>query len=171
MLTKNIWQSRGLYNGSLGTVRGLVYHGEASTLGPPYCILVEFDEYRGPSAATNSNCCIMPIVPETAPFDPGCGHSGSRVQFPLVLGRAMTIHKSQGLTLNKAVVGVGDSENAIGLTYVGCSRVKSWQNLAFHHSFPWSQMEKINNHPGLVKIKAELLRLSNLQGDHQHQGA
>src|SRR5579859_1555903 len=108
MLTKNIWQSRSLYNGSLGTVRGLVYYGEASTRGPPYCILVEFDEFRGPSAATNSDRCIVLIVPETAPFNPGCGHSGSRVQFPLVLGRTMTIHKSQGLTLNKAVVGVRD---------------------------------------------------------------
>ena len=26
-------------------------------------------------------------------------------------------------------------------------------------------MEKINNHPGLAKIKAELLCLSNLQGE------
>jgi hypothetical protein len=128
----------------------------------PYCILVEFDEYRGPSAVRNPDRCIVPIVAETVQFDARCGKSGSRVQFPLVLGWAITIHKSQGLTLKRAILGIGSTENQIGLTYVGCSRVKSWQSLAFHHSFPWDRMEKINNHSGLVKIRAEIARLSSL---------
>ena len=37
----------------------------------------------------------------------------------------MTIHKSQGLTLPKAWVDIGQSEKAAGITYVAISRVRS----------------------------------------------
>jgi ATP-dependent DNA helicase PIF1 len=164
MLTKNIWQSKGLYNGAFGTVRGLIYHGNTSPPSLPACVLVEFDEYEGPSAVTNSERPIVPIVPETAEFDNTSGKQGTRSQFPLVLGWAMTIHKSQGLTLDKVVLGIGSREIGFGLTYVGCSRVRSWQNLAFDYSFPWARMEKINRHPGVIKVRAEIDRLMSLRG-------
>jgi len=160
MLTKNVWQSKGLYNGALGTVRGLVFGENTAPPSQPYCVLVEFDDYQGPSAAEGRR--IVPIVPETVTFDARCGSSGSRQQFPLVLGWAITIHKSQGLTLKQVVLGIGNKESQLGLTYVGCSRVKSWQGLAFQHSFPWERMEKINNHVGLVKVREEMERLLNL---------
>jgi ATP-dependent DNA helicase PIF1 len=76
----------------------------------------------------------------------------------------MTIHKSQGLTLDKVVLGIGSREIGFGLTYVGCSRVRSWQNLAFDYSFPWARMEKINRHPGVIKVRAEIDRLMSLRG-------
>lgn len=160
MLTKNVWQSKGLYNGALGTVRGLVFNENTRPPSQPYCIIVEFDEYEGPSAV--EGCRIVPIIAETVPFDARCGKEGSRQQFPLVLGWAITIHKSQGLTLRKVVLGIGSKEVQIGLTYVGCSRVKSHQGLAFQHSFPWERMEKINRHTGLIKIREEINRLMNL---------
>src|SRR5579859_1517778 len=160
MLTKNVWQSKGLYNGALGTVWGLVFRENAAPPSQPYCIFVEFDDYQGPSAVEGRR--IVPIVTETIQFDARCGKSGSRQQFPLVLGWAITIHKSQGLTLKRVILGIGNTENQIGLTYVGCSRVKSWRGLAFQHSFPWERMEKINNHAGLVKIRAEIDRLMSL---------
>ena len=160
MLTTNIWQPKGLYNGALGTVRGLVFRENTRPANQPYCILIEFDEYHGPSAAEGHN--IVPIITETIQFDSRCGRSGSRQQFPLVLGWAITIHKSQGLTLKQVVVRIGNQEHQVGLTYVGCSRVKSWRGLAFQHSFSWERMEKINNHSGLVKIRAELDRLLSL---------
>ena len=121
---------------------------------------MEFDDYLGPSAAEGHR--IVPIVPETVPIDARCGTSGSHQQFPLVLGWAITILKSQGLTLKQVVLGIGNRENQLGLTYVGCSRVKSWQGLAFQHSFPWERMEKINSHVGLVKVREEMERLMNL---------
>ena len=37
----------------------------------------------------------------------------------------MTIHKSQGLTLTKAWIDIGPTEQAAGITYVALSRVKS----------------------------------------------
>ena len=82
----------------------------------PPCILVEFD-YHGPSAVPGHN--LVPIVPETAQFDPRSGKSGTQ-QVPFVLGWAITIHKSQGLTLKKVVLGIGNRETC-GIMYVGCS--------------------------------------------------
>ena len=67
MLTRNVWQSRGLYNGSLGTVCGLLYREHVRQPAQPYCVLVEFDDYRGPSAADEP--CIVPIVPDVVAFD------------------------------------------------------------------------------------------------------
>lgn len=161
MLTKNVWQLKGLYNGSLGTVKGLMFRDGVSPPHQPYCILIEFDEYRGPAVVEDSPK-VVPIITETVQFDGQSGKSGSRQQFPLVLGWAITIHKSQGLTLKTVVLGLGGNEYQTGLTYVGCSRVKSWQGLAFHRSFPWERMEKINQHAGLTKIREEIERLKSL---------
>ena len=96
-----------------------------NVVSQPYCILVEFDDYQGPSVVEGQ--MIVPIVAETVQFDPRSGKSGSRQQFPLILGWAITVHKSQGLTLKRVILGIGNNECQIGLTYVGCSHVKSWQ--------------------------------------------
>jgi ATP-dependent exoDNAse (exonuclease V) alpha subunit len=159
MLTKDIWQCEGLYSGALGTVRGLVFNENTHPPAQPYFILVEFDEYQGPSVVEGRR--IVPIIAEPVPFDARCGKQDNRRQFPLVLGWAITIHKSQGLTLRKVVLGIGDKEGEIGLTYVGCSRVKSHRGLAFKHSFSWERMQKVNRHAGLIKIREEIDRLMN----------
>ena len=93
MLTKNIWQTKGLYNGALGTIRGIVYADGALPPSLPRFVLVEFDDYRGPRIDPAHN--IVPIVPQTIQFDARTGKpEASREQLPLVLGWAMTIHKS-----------------------------------------------------------------------------
>ena len=54
---------------------------------------------------------------------------GSFTQFPVRLGYAITGHKSQGMTLESAVVDFSGTFNEEGLTYVILSRVKSFDNL------------------------------------------
>ncbi|MBR5904470.1 MAG: AAA family ATPase [Alphaproteobacteria bacterium] len=49
---------------------------------------------------------------------------GAYKQFPLVLGYAMTIHKSQGKTLNKVVIDISRGAFAHGQTYVALSRTR-----------------------------------------------
>lgn len=54
---------------------------------------------------------------------------GSFIQFPLTLGWAVTIHKSQGMTLEKVIVDIDGSAFADGQTYVALSRVTSIDGL------------------------------------------
>ena len=49
---------------------------------------------------------------------------GSYKQYPLMLGYAMTIHKSQGKTLSKVVIDISRGAFAHGQTYVALSRTK-----------------------------------------------
>ena len=57
----------------------------------------------------------------------------------------MTIHKSQGLTLDRAVVDLGRTENSLGrITYVALSRLKTIDGL-FLKSPTWPRLEQINN--------------------------
>jgi len=54
---------------------------------------------------------------------------GKFIQFPLALGWAITIHKSQGMTLEKAIIDIDGNAFAEGQTYVALSRVKSIEGL------------------------------------------
>ena len=65
--------------------------------------------------------CI-PIYPVTSQTEIGFHE---KQQLPLRLAWALTIHKSQGLTLPKAWIDIGKSERTAGVSYVAISRVKS----------------------------------------------
>jgi ATP-dependent exoDNAse (exonuclease V) alpha subunit len=54
---------------------------------------------------------------------------GAYTQFPVKVGYALTIHKSQGMTLEGAILDFGSGTFGSGLAYVAFSRVKSLKNL------------------------------------------
>ena len=87
---------------------------------------MEFENYRGPVFNENQPLCI-PICPITVTSQTEIGFH-ERQQLPLRLAWALTIHKSQGLTLPKAIkawIDIGKSERIVGVSYVAISRVKS----------------------------------------------
>ena len=84
---------------------------------------MEFEDYRGPVFYENQPLCI-PICPITVTSQTEIGFH-ERQQLPLRLAWALTIHKSQGLTLPKAWIDIGKSERTAGVSYVAISRVKS----------------------------------------------
>ena len=69
-----------------------------------------------------SNCVpIYPISVTSETLD----DMHERQRLPLKLARAMTIHKSQEVTLPKAWIDIGKTEKTPGISYVAVSRVQS----------------------------------------------
>ena len=123
MLTANIWQEVGLCNGASGTIQHLQYNANHRPPHLPVAILVEFDNYSGPPFPSEHPHWVS-IPPLTFEWE-SSGRCLSRQEFPLQLRYAITIHKSQGQTLDKAVIDIGKHELASGCTFVALSRFRS----------------------------------------------
>ena len=129
MLTANLWTENGLVNGSLGTIRDIVWGKSITSPSKdlPLAIMVEFDSYKGPFFEDTGT---VPVFLATTQFGHD-HHDCERTQFPLVVACAITIHKSQGMTLEKAVLNIEKKDFRPGLSYVGTSRVTSKGGLMF----------------------------------------
>lgn len=104
-----------------------VLNSNVSNLGPM--------DPRWQAFNTTNTDPVVPITPFTATWESG-NISCSRQQLPLALAYAMTIHKSQGLTLDRAVIALGEKDFAMGLSFVAISRVRTLKGIAFRQSFP-----------------------------------
>ena len=127
MLTANIWQEVGLCNGATGIIQHFLYQTNHKPPELPIAVIVAFDNYSGPPFLTD-HPNYVPISPLTFEWDSN-GRRFSRQQLPLQLCYAITIHKSQGQTLDKAVIDIGKAELAAGCTFVAMSRLKN-----LHHA-------------------------------------
>ena len=132
MMTVNIDTTDGLVNGVMGKVMAF----KKNEKGRIHMILVKFDDQKvGKAAKTTSkyrqdypNC--VPVERHKGQYQKH-GNKGAqitRMQFPLTLSWAVTIHKCQGLTLQNIVVDMKGKFNR-GQAYVALSRVKSLQGL------------------------------------------
>ncbi|XP_065826022.1 uncharacterized protein [Oscarella lobularis] len=124
MLTSNLWTEMGLVNGSMGYVVAILYQPGAKPPALPTAVVVQMDKYNGPTWGGERCVPICPIE-RTWPSSTGNRKSScKRRQLPIQLAWAVTVHKSQGLTLDRAVIDIGKREFAPGITYVGFSRVR-----------------------------------------------
>ena len=154
MLTSNLWVEMGLVNGAMGTVVTICYQQD----GPPHlpvAVMIHFDTYSGPTFQDNT----VSIVPQHRNWLQG-GLACSRLQLPLKLAWALTIHKAQGLPLDKAVVHIGKKEFCIGLTFVACSRVRRLSDLLF---LDYKPVGNLGNTQRMQKRQLEDVRLCLLE--------
>ena len=124
MLTWNHFLGLGLYHGSIGNVVGY------ETDGTP---VVRFDDHevvettrsgvQGVHAAgANWLEVLCPAIEYEARILSRPESVASRLQVPFVLGWAITVHRSQSLTLSEAVLDVGAAFGA-GMVLAAMSRV------------------------------------------------
>ncbi|XP_057872227.2 uncharacterized protein LOC131078523 [Cryptomeria japonica] len=131
MLTSNLWIQEGLVNGALRYVQIIVYKPGSAPPDPPTYVMVEFDNYSGlPFKDHHPNTVLITII-----------QKGRKLQLPLRLAWALTIHKSQGLTLPKETIDIGRRERT-ELTFVVVSCVKSLEGLRIMPPFTYDCYEK-----------------------------
>lgn len=70
---------------------------------------------------------------------------GSFQQYPIALGWAITIHKSQGLTLNSLTLDLGSGAFCYGQTYVALSRAKSIEGITLTRPISMSDVSADNS--------------------------
>jgi ATP-dependent exoDNAse (exonuclease V) alpha subunit len=114
----------GYVNGQCGTVAG--YSTTSRKVWNPH--EREYEEEWIPCISVNVEGGVVDVIPFTWHFDPKDSQSAWFRQFPLRLSYAMTIHKSQGLTLDSAYIDVRAAREP-GQAYVALSRVRTLQGL------------------------------------------
>ncbi|MBU6338422.1 MAG: AAA family ATPase [Rickettsiales bacterium] len=138
MMIKNTYQKDGIINGSLGVVKEFsakknypvveFANGKIITISPEEWLLEKYDEQK------------KELISEAG-----------LEQIPLILSWAMTIHKSQGLTLDKISCDLSDSFSP-GQVYVALSRARSLSGV-FIESINFA---KINSNRDAVKFYQNL---------------
>lgn len=123
-------------------------------------IIIGFCEITGCPRVKYNNGAEMVMSRHVWASDkiPGIGVS----QIPLILAWALTIHKSQGATLDTAEIDIGSGIFECGQTYVALSRVKSLDGL-YLKSF---DAGKIRIHKKVKKYYEDL----KLFGEHGNNG-
>jgi len=115
ILRRNIDISKGLCNGRLGFVTKLYYSNDGSVVS----LDVIFD---GDKTASN-------IVKVSSKFEISRNVYATRSQFPLSLAWAITIHKSQSLSLDGLILDLGKSIFEPGMAYVALSRARTMKHI------------------------------------------
>ena len=157
MLIHNTWVEGGLADGTLGTVRAIVYNENKTSIECPDYVMVQFDNYKG--SCINGNLFPVKTIARNCEKN---GRKFTRKRFPLKLAYAITIHKSQGLTLELIVIDIGDSEFAAGLTYVVLTRVRRITDLVFIIYKNKKQFDKIGGSI-TAKLRIEFLKRLHLK--------
>lgn len=86
----------------------------------PSYVLVHFDSYKGPYFFEN----CFPVISQMFTWSKN-GITHNIWQLPLSLAHAVTIYKSQGLTLTCGTIDIGTREFSAGSTYVALSRFQT----------------------------------------------
>ena len=158
MLRINLWVKKGLVNGSIGTVLRIIYNQNTPPSLPAFVVCI-FPSYTGPpSLPDHPNS--FPIIPVQRQWSIG-NQTYSRIGIPLDLAWALTIHKSQGLTLDNAVIDLGQQETSAGLSFVALSRVRRLDNLLLT-PFPFDRLNGLSNHNQFINRRAEEDRLDGV---------
>ena len=176
MLTKNQGSLTqcGLNNGALGTIVGWIFEKYTMPPLPPLVIVVNFPGYDGPPFWIDvDRRHWVPLPRDTLRCESNCCH---RTNFPIIPGYAITIHKSQGMSIGskhmvqKAILHLRDEPKAeqtsLGLTYTAFSKCTELGDWCIKEPFPFDRLSKSVNQnkamPGRITESNRLEKMSLL---------
>lgn len=150
-------ENRRYYNGKIGTIRSITDKGIAVGFpGEKEEIILEREVWKNIRYKYNE---------KRGDIDEE--ELGSFAQYPIRLAWAITIHKSQGLTFERAIVDAGASF-APGQVYVALSRLTSLEGLVLHSKI---EPRSISTDPRVVEFthnQMSEMRLENeLEGEQR----
>lgn len=169
MVTTNISVHHKLVNGAEGVVEKIFYDEDAD--GNRFAQVVHVRVKGAGKVAVGLEDDIVPIVPITDSFEVKVSgahgkiqrRSVSRLQVPLMPAYCYTDYKSQGRSLEYAIVDLKSAGSLQGV-YVMLSRVKSLKGVAVLRGFP---REKIICRTS-QELRMELARLNSLDSATNH---
>jgi hypothetical protein len=137
MLLWNINITLGLVNGSIGYVIGFIYNEGKKAPLLPYSIIISFDDYSGvPFFSGVGQEKWVPVLASEYKWGEEHMPTHFRKQFPLSLSWALTVWKSQGLTIKGLLAYfLGKEEKEHGLTYVAFSRILAIEQMYVGQGF------------------------------------
>ena len=139
------------YNGLVGTVRSVLDGGrlgvEVDTLGRVICVKPENLRLYGhwPIVRFQHHTQLRLMAPVVTCVCRNRSHTATRRQVPLSLASAFTVHKCQGMTLDRVRASLSQAFG-YGMVYVALSRAKSMDQLILS-SFDAS---KVKAHPDVI---------------------
>ena len=145
MLIRNLDMERGLFNGAMGTVKTVVR--DARSPDGVHHVVVSFDNGEEEQIERHSGSYFV------GPMEV------RRSQFPLALAYAITIHKSQGLSLDCVVTDLGRRLHSPGMAYVALSRARSLDGLyllGFDEQWITCDAHAVNDYNRLRKAFTDL---------------
>jgi len=170
ILTKNQGSltSLGLNNGAIGKVIAILYPKDMKPPDFPDAVVIDFPSYKGPAWIDQHKTWIPVSVMDVRCESNCCSRTG----FPLMPGYAITIAKSQGMS-------IGETKNAshvriklqqkkimeqlnLGTTYTALSRCEKESDWCLVENIPQERLLYINDHPQMKGRQIEENRLKGL---------
>lgn len=129
-----------MVNSAMGTVYDLNWHDQVTDAfnTMPAVVMMEVDGYTGPGSVKVNGVHVVPIAPTSHQWkidEMVC----TRIQSPLTLSFAITVHKCQGLTLRRVVLNFYRKDDSTGQSDVALSRVRSIDHVAFESGFSYDR--------------------------------
>lgn len=145
MILENFRTELGIVNGTHCILHDIVWSpGDDPRSQPPYCLLVAVAVagYTGKAFAytPGEQVPIVPIFRSSRDFLLK-GQVQYRSQFAVKLAYAITIHKSQGMTLPRVALNLARGRKATDLFYVAVSRVKRLDDILFEEPFDLDRLQ------------------------------
>ena len=155
MLRTSINRRAGLVHGAIGTVKHIIY--EQGTNQPMLieCVIVQFDNYDGPSISPDNAKCV-PVFP-IGTFE----RAGPRKMLPLHVSYARTAHHCCRQTMNQVFVDLGTGGIASPRTYAALSCARRLSDLQVSY-ISQEQKHTIANAYTRRVLLTELRRLKSL---------